>query len=469
VDKAESTEGLREIIEANWDKRLVPGFAVGVTQGDEEIHLGFGETSVEAPLPVTADTLFQIGSITKTFTSLALLSYIEAGRFQLDAPVREYLADFRVADEQVSQQVTIRHLLTHTGGWAGDFFVDTGRGDDALAQYVAQMADLPQIGPIGQHFSYNNAGFNVAGRLLEIASGKTYEAALSERVLEPLGLGHSYFEAADVISHRFAVGHHLGDRGLKAARGSKVARPWALPRCGHPVGGIATSVRDLMRYSAYYLAEGQTATGQRLLGSEMLGAMMSPQQRIWRNKEAVGFSWLIDDVQGERLLFHFGSTNGQLAGLYLVPAKQFAVAVLTNSSQGEPLMRAVSLWALERYAGVRLGDHHGQVDELEHKPPDYRALTGKYARPFAEVTLGVDDGRLWANMRYKGGFPTPDDPPPPNPPLMELGAVETDRFLILNGPSKSSPMDIIRKADGSIGWLRASKRLHTKVAGGVLD
>jgi CubicO group peptidase (beta-lactamase class C family) len=392
-----------------------------------------------------------------------LLTYIEAGRLELDAPVRTYLPDFRVADEQASRQVTIRHLLTHTGGWAGDFFVDTGRGNDALALYVAKMAELPQIGPIGQHFSYNNAGFNVAGRLLEIASGKSYEAALSERVLEPLGLAHSYFEAADVISHRFAVGHHKGDGG------SKVARPWALPRCGHPVGGIATSVRDLMRYSAHYLAGGRNANDRRLLGSEMLTAMMSPQQRIWGDKETVGFSWQINDGLGERILFHFGSTNGQLAGLYLVPAKQFAVAVLTNSSQGEPLMRAICTWALERYADVSLGDQAEKVDVAEQAPPDYSALIGKYVRPFAEVTLEIDSGRLWADMRYTGGFPTPDDPPPPNPPLMELDPVEADRFLILNGPSKSSPMDIIRKEDGSIGWLRSSKRLHTKIPGDAMD
>jgi CubicO group peptidase (beta-lactamase class C family) len=378
-----------------------------------------------------------------------------------------------VIDEQASQQATIRHLLTHVGGWEGDFFVDTGRGDDALARYVAQMANLRQIAPIGRHFSYNNAGFNVAGRLLEIASGKSYEVAVNEGVLEPLGLAHSYFEAADVISHRFAVGHHLDDKGLK------VARPWALPRCGHPVGGITTSVRDLMHYSAFYLAEGQAGSGRRLLGSEMLAEMLSPQQRIWGNKEAVGFSWLIKDVQGERLLYHLGSTNGQVAGLFLVPAKQFAVAVLTNSSQGEPLMQAVSAWALERYADVQPDDHSRQTDtaehsQLDHSPPeygplDYSALTGKYTRPFADVDLEVSGGRLWANMRYKGGFPTPDDPPPPNPPLMELAAVETDRLLILNGPSKSSPMDIIRKEDGSIGWLRASKRLHTRVPGDTVD
>ena len=94
-------------------------------------------------------------------------------------------------DPEVTTRLTMRHLLTHTGGWDGDFFPDTGAGDDALARYVKLMADLPQRTPLGTILSYNNAGFSVAGRVIEVVTGKTFEAALNELVLEPLGLNRS--------------------------------------------------------------------------------------------------------------------------------------------------------------------------------------------------------------------------------------------------------------------------------------
>src|SRR5215213_3644320 len=114
-------------------KRLrVPGVAVGIYHKGNEFTAGFGVTSLEHPLPVIADTLFQTGSISKTFTGTLLMMLVEQGKVDLDAPVRKYIRDFKVKDKQVSKKVTVRHLLTHMGGWVGDYFNDFGNGDDAL-------------------------------------------------------------------------------------------------------------------------------------------------------------------------------------------------------------------------------------------------------------------------------------------------------------------------------------------------
>jgi CubicO group peptidase (beta-lactamase class C family) len=274
--------------EANWDhlcefvakvmeEKVVPGVAVGILHKGETATAGFGVTNVDHSLPVTDETLFQIGSITKTFTGTAIMRLVEMGKLDLDATVRTYVPDFRVSDDEASSQATIRHLLTHMGGWVGDFFDDTGAGDDALPRYVAKMAELEQLAPLGTVWSYNNAGFSLAGYVIETVTDKNYQAALKELVLEPLGLNHCYFEPGDVMTYRFAVGHNVSEEG------AQVARPWPLPRSVYPAGGITCHVKELLRYARFHLGDGTTEDGTELLRPESLSQMHSPQVTVWGN------------------------------------------------------------------------------------------------------------------------------------------------------------------------------------------
>src|SRR5207244_1574033 len=112
-------------------------------------------TNLEHPLPVDADTLFQIASITKTMTATVIMRLVERGVLDLDAPVRRYLPEFKLRDDDVAKRATLRHLVTHTGGWLGDCFADFGKGDDALALYVAAMAELEQLTPLGEIWHYS--------------------------------------------------------------------------------------------------------------------------------------------------------------------------------------------------------------------------------------------------------------------------------------------------------------------------
>src|SRR5262245_40101048 len=121
-----------DAVRARAEELRVPGVAVGVLHEGEERHEGFGVTSVDNPLEVTPDTRFQIGSISKTFTGSAAMYLVAEGKLDLDRPVREYLPDFELADTDATNRVTMRHLLAHTGGWEGDYFDDTGWGDDAV-------------------------------------------------------------------------------------------------------------------------------------------------------------------------------------------------------------------------------------------------------------------------------------------------------------------------------------------------
>jgi CubicO group peptidase (beta-lactamase class C family) len=448
----------------------VPGVVVGVVHGDEILTGGWGVTSIDNPLLVTDDTLFQIGSITKTFVGTAMMRLVEAGKVELDAPVRTYLPDFRVSDEAASAGATVRHLLTHTSGWAGDYFHDTGAGDDALARYVADMAELPQTTPLGDWWSYNNAGFSLAGRVIEVVCDQSFEEALSELVLEPLGLAHSFLDPGKVMTHRFAVGHNIAEDGV-----AHLARPWPLVRSAYPAGGLVCHVHDLLRYARSHLGTGivediagadepaevadgaRTEEGTRLLTEESLAQMKVPQVTLW-GTDAWGLTWALSEHEGLLEVAHGGGTNGQISQLSLFPDRDFAFVVLTNGGLGGFVIRDLRRWLLKEYLTVKAT----QPEPIESSPEELAQYAGIYQGYFTDVEMGMLAGKLIGQVTYKRGFPSEKEPPPPAPPPMSIVRCEEDRLLVTDTRFKDATGDVLRRSDGSIGWLRISGRIHKR-------
>ena len=442
---------LDEFINKMVKKTGVPGVAVGIYHNGQTITAGYGVTNVEHPLPVTDETLFQIGSITKTYTGTAIMRLVEMGKLDLDAKVRTYIPDFKVSDETASAEATIRNLLTHTAGWEGDVFIDTGSGDDVLARYVTNMAELKQIAPLGTVLSYCNSGFAVAGYIIELVTGKNYQEAMKELVLDPLGLSGSYLEPGDVMTHRFASGHNV------TPEGAVILRPWYLTPSTYPAGGIACHVKDLLRYGRFQLGDGRINDDTRLLSSESMALMKSPQITIWGDYKMC-ITWPIRDINGVHVFSHGGGTLGQISILQLVPERNFALAVLTNAGIGGLVAQETSRWSLKEYLELEIPD----PKPIESSEEELASYAGFYSRPYADIELGMLAGKLIGIQITKKGFPTNDTPPPPPSPPASLALCEKDRLLITDGPSKGGILEIIRRPDGSIGWLRFGSRLHER-------
>ncbi|MDQ2741876.1 MAG: beta-lactamase family protein, partial [Chloroflexota bacterium] len=253
------------------ERLAVPGVAIGVYHGGEEHYAFHGITSVENPLPVDENTLFQFGSTGKTFTSTALLRLVEQGLVDLHAPVRTYVPELRLKDEDVARRVTVLQLLNHTAGWEGDLMDNTGDGDDALARFIEKMAEIEQVTPLGAAVSYNNASLSLAGRIIEKVTGQTYEQAIKELIFQPLGLEHSYFFPNEIMTRRFVAGHTQHDDGSIT-----VARPWALPRGGNPAGGISSTIGDQIAWARFHLGDGRAPDGTRILSETLLKQMQQP-------------------------------------------------------------------------------------------------------------------------------------------------------------------------------------------------
>jgi CubicO group peptidase (beta-lactamase class C family) len=462
----------------------VPGVAVGVLR-DASADLStadiatFGVTSVENPLPIQPTTLFQIGSITKTITATMLMRLVEQGKVELEAPIRRYLPDFRLQDDDVAQRATVRHLVTHTGGWVGDDFNDTGSGDDALARYVAGLADLPQLAPLGALWSYCNSGFAVAGRIVEVVCDQPYEVAARELVLEPLGMRHSYFLPTDAMTHRFVVGHI----SPFAADGAiQVARPWPLARAANSMGGLISCVPDLLRYARFFLRQGKGEDDRQVLAPETVRLMQSPLAPAGNYAESVGVAWMLRSLDGARVVEHGGGTWGQQTTLKLLPEQNYAQVILTNASRGGELHGWLSARLLEEHLGLHTtlpepialppeqlaeyeGHYEGWADSFDvtiAAPDAASAQATADAASAAETNVATADhgaSVLVLQDHDKGGFPTRGSPPGPPRPPARFGVWSPDHLIGLEPPSRGAHAEFLRSADGAITYLRIGGRL----------
>ena len=456
------SDHLKALLDTHAARTGCPGVAVGVYLDGEEFYAYHGVTSVENPLPVDANTLFQFGSTGKTFTATAVMRLVEAGKIDLDAPVRTYVPEFAVADEDASANATVLNLLNHTAGWSGDF-MGTGQdlGDDALAKFITAMSTLAQERPLNTGVSYNNASLSVAGRVIEKVTGQRFEDAIAELIFKPLGMDHSFFFADDVMTRRFVVGHNAGPDGKFS-----VARPWALPRAGAPAGGITANAGDQVAWIRFHLGDGTAPDGTRLLTQETLDRMKTPTVHMPGAAlgDAVGISWMLRDVDGVQVVAHGGSTIGQQSAFEMVPERKFGIAVLTNGgSAGSDLNHGLVRDVMAHYAGIVETDPVA----LERESGGLADYVGQYDTIAMAIEVSQADGGLKVAMTAKPAFleslgATAEDFAEPPVPIGMVGA-EGDKFVVTEGAAKGMKGYFARNDAGEVSGVHMGGRLAARL------
>ena len=440
---------LDTLVRDAMERYRVPGVAIGMIRADDVDVTAFGVTSVEHPLPVDGDTLFQIASVTKTMTATVIMRLIERGALDLGAPVRRYIPAFRLRDAAAQEQATVRHLVTHTGGWLGDCFADFGNGDDALERYVAAMAELEQITPLGEIWHYSNSSFALLGRLIEVVTGKTYEAATRELLFLPLGMTRSCFSAGEAITHRVAIGHVIVDEK------PTVARPWSFPRATTPVGGIVSTANDLMRYARFHLGDGRAPDGARLLSRESLELMRTPLADADLDRK-VGVSWFVRTVGGVRLQYHGGVAIGQQGVLMLAPDRGEAITVQTNSARGGLLHQDVTTW----WQRQRLRLNVPEPVYIELETTRYKEYADRYRAELSDAELELSDtGLVYRTFSHNK---LNVQPKPPDPPPSRVAFTSDARFTLLDGPLKDTRGEFLRGSDGLVRYMRVGGRVYRR-------
>ena len=383
------------------EKYDVPAAAVAVLADGEVVDDAAGVLSRATGVDATPDAVFQIGSITKLWTSTLVMQLVDEGAVDLDVPIRTYLPDFRILDEDAAAQITTRQLLCHTAGFEGDIFTDTGLGDDAVEKYLGVLHEVPQLFAPGELWSYNNAGFVLLGRLVEVLRGTPYDVCLRERLFTPLGLTHAATSPYEAILFRAAVGHLETERG----GGYHPASTWALVRSNAPAGSmLAMSPRDLLAFARLHLEDGRTADGTRLLAPGTAARMHAHQVDL-PELGSLPASWGLGferfDTPGGLVIGHDGGTIGQTSFLRIVPDAGVAVALFTNGGEDMSLYVDVVGTVLEALTDTRLPP----LPKPPAEPPriDGSRYLGTYSCDVAELTVTQDDdGRIWLSEVPKG-------------------------------------------------------------------
>lgn len=317
---------LAELIE----RLRVPGASLAYWHGGETHHEVAGVLNRDTGVAVTPDAVFQFGSVTKVWTTAQIMLLAEQGRLTLDTPVADLLPS-------IGGGVTVRQLLCHTSGIDGDFFHDTGRGDDCLERYVADVAERERIHEPGAVHSYSNSGFVIAGRIVELLTGKTWDAALREQIIEPLGLARTMTLPEDVLRFRSALGHPDGPP----------SPVWGLMRSTGPAGLICSTPGDMVAFGRSFL-EGT------LLSADSVAAMATRQIALPDTAHGThwGLGWTLDTWQGKDVWMHGGNTIGQSSMLWVVPSTGTVVALVSNGGDESTLARTVADELFPSLAGI---------------------------------------------------------------------------------------------------------------------
>lgn len=332
VTGSTSYDAIDAYIEVLMHRLKIPGVSLAIVEGDAIVHMrGFGQARPdgEAPAPQTP---FIIGSLSKSFTALAVMQLVEAGQIELDGPVQNYLPWFQVADPQASAQITIRHLLNQNSGLptsVGEIqLANFDDSPDAAERQARALSALKLTRPIGSKFEYSNANYNLLGLVIEAASGESYAKYIQKHIFNPLGMNHSYTSQAIAKQNGLAVGHQYW-----------FTNPFAVPDMPVPQGSLATgqlisSAEDMARYLIALLNGGRYGEVQILseAGIAELHQGVAEFSQMGVSFGKYGMGWFVDESGSTKMVWHNGTTPDFGSFMALLPEQNKGMILLFNAN-----------------------------------------------------------------------------------------------------------------------------------------
>jgi len=420
-----------------WDHLLaetarrhhVPGIVAGVlsvdrsTGRENRFVARTGVTNIRTGVENDRDTVCQIGSITKVVTTTMIMQLREEGKLDLDTPVLELLPGVEL-DSPYADQLTVKHLITHTSGLDGDLFTDTGRGDDCVEKYVATLKTAEALFAPSTGWSYCNSGFVLAGRIIEVLDGRTWDASLRARITERLGLDTFLTLPEEVMSHRFQHGH-VRAPGTSAWLPAPVT---SITRSMGPAGLISSTVDDLLSFGGAFLRGGDATGGARLLTEESVDLMTQAHWTLDPAAAAMapewGLGWMRDDWNGHRMYWHGGTTIGNNAWLQVLPDDGLVFVVFCNGGVAPYAAAEVyEAFAREFADAVPTSTRRPSGAAAEVTIDDSRL--GTYGDASTSLVVERTDDGVQATVIATGAAA----PPEPPKPFALLPAGEADQFV----------------------------------------
>jgi CubicO group peptidase (beta-lactamase class C family) len=404
-------EGFGEFINQVIRDWRTPGMAVAIIKDGTVIFgEGFGYRDIERKLPVTSQSLFAIASCSKAFTTTAIAMLVEDGLLRWDAPVRDFLHDFRTSDSYITEHITVRDLVTHRSGlprhdrvWIGTPF--------SREELVEKIQYLDFSRGFRESYQYNNLMFVTAGRVIEAVSGTSWENFVNLRILRPLGMVSTNFSVTDMQSFDdYARSYTISDNGLHIA-------PMRNVDALGPAGSINSNINDMARWVQFNLNRGIVML-DTLISPSHLTQLHSPWVIATRESDdeefsyaSYGLGWRVSMYKGERIVYHAGAIGAYRAYIMLLPDHNIGIVSLTNYNRAQ-VNQVVTFNAIERLLNLERTDWSTRLKERISEPredpchPSPRlthpldAYAGTYEHPaYGELSI-TRNGRRLSVTRY---------------------------------------------------------------------
>lgn len=415
----------------------VAGLSLAVVRGgDVAIHKGYGLANLELGVPVTEQSLFRIGSITKQFTAAAIMRLVEQGQVKLDDDVTKY-----VAFPTQGRRITLRHLLTHTSGLKGytelEDFAKRAPLELTPDEVLALLKDVPPLFEPGAKWSYSNTGYFLLGLVIEKASGMTYADYVEKNLFPRAGLGNTWYcDVSRILPHRVA-GYALVKRQLVNAQPLGMSVPYA-------AGSLCSTASDLVAWS-------RALESGKVVSPESYRLMTTPVKTAdgkGAGAYPYGFGLAMTDFEGHPTVEHGGGINGFVTNLVRFPKDDLTVVVLFNTrGPGSPQMLS------EKLARLALGIPEPEVKDLPLSADEARRYEGTYTTEKGRWVLRFADGKLRLRPR---SLPAEEE----DLPLLYQGEGDftlkgqSVHYRFDPGPAPSKRM---RLFDGKIAVLEATR------------
>jgi len=477
-----SLDGLDQFVTQAMKDWKVPGLAIAVVQGDKVTLLkGYGYRDLEKQLPVTPNTLFAIGSITKSFTVTTLGMEMDEGKLDWDKPVRDYLPTFKLYTPELTEGMAVRDLITHRSGLPRHDLVWYS-SDFSREDLIRRLQYLEPNKPLRAKFQYNNLMFMTAGYVAGLLNGTSWEDAVSQRVFKPLGMTGTNFSERDTQnSPDFAQPYRKG-RDLKAELKRIPFDPQCPDRCAMgPAGEINSNVADMSKYLLFHMNQGKLE-GKQLLSENNAMQMQTPQMAIQgapaykeEGEGSYGMGFFLSSYRGHKTVEHGGNIDGFSADLSFLPADKIGVVVLSNLD-GNPLPDILANNVFDRLLGLDQvpwnqrfleSEKKGKESEQEaknkgytpqkhgtHPSHDLKDYVGDYSNPGYGIATIAPDGdafKLTLNKVTKplkhyhyDVFQVPEDPLDPFEKLKVMFLTDINGDISsLSMPLEPSVKDIL--------------------------
>ncbi|WP_035373362.1 serine hydrolase domain-containing protein [Pseudoduganella violaceinigra] len=386
---------LDDAILAEMSRSHIPGVSIAVVKDGKIIReQGYGLADIENNVKVTPDTVFQSGSVGKTFTAALVMLLVQDGKLALADPVSKYLANTPKAWEGI----TIRHLLTHTSGLGDPYAKLDLTKDYTEEELIALEAQIPMLFAPGEKWSYSNMGYHLLGFICNKAGGKFYGDQLRERIFAPLDMGTRIISEADIVPHRA--------HGYERKGGKLVNQSWVAPRLNTTAdGSLYLTARDLAKWDlALY--------GDQVLPASVRQASWTPARLNDGKATEYGYGWQLFERNGHKTIAHGGAWQGFRAQLYRFVDDKLSVVVLANSASARPaklgdIVAAHYLPALAPKPAPAIADTEPAVAErvramfariADGKPPE--GVSDKVAAALSPefIAMVADDLRDWGAL-----------------------------------------------------------------------